>query len=253
MVERVFVVGDLHGQHNVARRLLEAAGIVDKEGARIRDPSVGTVQLGDLINGTRSSLARDAATLRKARAWFDVCLVGNHDYPYLGGYGFGGFWRSMEIERLALNVFWHPALAVGGTLLTHAGVADLLGMKARTAKEAEMELVEAWLADRGHPFFALCSPARAGGRDYVGGVLWKDWSEPRSTRFSQVHGHTPQDGPVFVGDRDGVYCANIDVGARSGRVCGVWLDADGRPGEVVEAFVKDSASATDDDQEESET
>lgn len=253
---RTFVVGDAHGRHRLVRRLLEEAGIVDGQGARIRERGVATVQTGDLIHATAETRLDDAAILRNANAWFDVCLVGNHEYPYLGGFGFGGFCRLNEIDRLVYNVSWHPAVAIGGTLVTHAGVAELLGVRSSSASAAARELAEAWLADRQHPFFAACSPARAGGKDFVGGILWKDWREQRSLEFSQVHGHTPQpDGPVFVGDREGVFCANLDVGARArglwlsdrrpSRVCGLWLDDDGRPGDYVVAEALDGDDAVE--------
>lgn len=228
---RTFVVGDTHGRHRIVRELLEAAGIVDEDGARVRLPDVRTVHLGDLIHGTSRSRGDDLAILRKANAWFDVCLIGNHEYAYLGGFPFGGFRPSTEVEGCVRNVFWRPAIAVGDTLLTHAGVADLIGLRSTSAADAAVELAEAWLADRQHPFFAACSPARAGGRDHVGGILWKGAEERCASAFSQVHGHTPNpDGPRFSGDQGGIYRANLDVGARDGRVCGLWLDENGRPG-----------------------
>lgn len=227
---RTFVVSDAHGRHREVRALLRAAGIVDEQGRRVRDAEVRTVQVGDLVNATRSTREDDVAILGYAHGWFDVLLIGNHEYPYLGGYAFGGFEAFPDVRSAVEALPWRPAVAVGGTLVTHAGVAELIGVQSSSAGEAAVEIAEAWLADPGHPFFAACSPARAGGRQMVGGVLWRDASEPRSLAFPQVHGHTPrQDGPEFVGDPSGSWCANLDVGARSGRVSGLWLDERGAP------------------------
>lgn len=234
---RTLVVSDSHGRHRHVRRLLAGAGVLDDEGRRIRDYDVRVVHIGDLINGTKVTREQDEAILHRAVSWFDVLILGNHEYGYLGGYGFKGFVRYAEVERLIRDLVWRPAVAVGETLLTHAGVADALGVRSRDASSAAVEIGEAWLADPGHPFFAACGSGPRGGKQLVGGILWRDASEPRSVAFSQVHGHTPNpSGPTFVGDPGGVFCGNIDVGAREGRVAAVWLDDAGRlAGDVLVA------------------
>lgn len=223
-MKRWLVVGDVHGRHIVLRCLLERAGVVDTDGVRVRDPEVTTIQVGDLIHGTAKTWEDDAATLRKAGSWFDALCIGNHEHGYFGGGGFQGFRRVAEVERLVWNLRWVPAVAVGETLVTHAGVADLLGLRAKTADEAVRELSEAWVLDPSHPYFSATS-----------GVLWRR-AETRSLAFSQIHGHTPVLGdPEFVGNPEGVFAGNIDVDARRGRIAGLWLDEAGRPLDVLVA------------------
>lgn len=236
-----FVVPDLHGRSYLAQGLLEQAGIIDPDGNRIDEKTVRVVQLGDLANCVAGDREIDLALLGRADEWFDVVLVGNHELPYLGGPAFGGFWQS-DVSAAVHAIDWQPALAIGETLLTHAGVVpDLLTGDVESAADAANELASAWTAERGRSFyFAMIGRAR-GGLHQFGGVTWSDAHEPRDSRFSQVHGHTPDpSGPSIRHATNGRFSVNLDVGGHGPvrRIVGLWLDEAGEPrGDVpFEAF-----------------
>lgn len=243
---RTFVTPDLHGRYLLALGLLQEVGIVDEQGARVRDSDVCSVQLGDLANCVAEDRARDAQLLRKARAWFDVCLIGNHEHPYFGGPAFSGFKPIAEIEQLVMNIPWRVALAVGDTLITHAGVAPWLDLP--NAQVAERVLNEAWKDNvAAHPFLAAIGRARYGRSEY-GGVLWRDAiEEPISDSFSQVFGHTADViGPTNdYSPNAGTYALNLDCGGHRDvrRIVGAWLDEDGALLETVEYLLPDKVLA----------
>lgn len=240
---RYFVVPDLHGRMSLASGLLFEAGLIDERGVRVSRDDVRVVQLGDLANCCAGDRDRDLALLRKARAWFDVILVGNHEHPYFGGPRFNGFFPLNEVEQAIRNLSWRPAYAVGGTLLTHAGVTPGwfkgFGGNDLGAADAEAILNAAWKANPARsPFFATISYAR-GGYAKNGGVIWSDWNrERRDYRFSQVHGHTPvASGPKKrQSPKRGTFAINLDVGGHGpvSRIVGLWLDEDGKPDGFVE-------------------
>lgn len=243
---RTLVVPDLHGRYGLALALLRAAGIVDGRGTRI-DYESRIVQFGDLANCVGRDRDGDLRLLRKARAWFDVLLVGNHEHPYFGGSAFTGFMLVAEVERAVRNLTWQPAIAVGGTLVTHAGVHPGWKLPADAAL-AEGDIRAAWqqrTAD--HPLIAQIGPARRGlyaeqarrfGLPLFGGVLWRDASEDIDTGFNQVYGHTVNpDGPIRVDHPNGCWAINLDCGGHHDvrRIVGVWLDAAGGFDGFVEA------------------
>lgn len=237
---RTLVVGDVHGRYDLALGLLRTAGVVDGLGTRV-DYDVRTVQVGDLANCVARDRDQDLRVLRKARAWFNVRLVGNHEYPYLGGGGFSGFARLAEVEQAILNVPWQPAVAVGATLVTHAGVHPalvplLLNGEDLAADEAEAVLRAAWQHNPAHPWFDQCGGARGGSAAH-GGILWRDANaEPVSDRWNQVFGHTPDpDGPTRTEHPSGTWSLNIDVAGKAGHVlCGAWID---EAGELLDTIV----------------
>lgn len=234
---RTFVVPDSHGRWDLVAALLAEAGVPPSAGARA---GVAAVHLGDLANCVRDSVVDDVASLEAARGWFDAVLVGNHEWPYINRHDhpFSGFSFDDEVYRgvkqLLDDGILKPCLLVGGTLLTHAGVAA--GWEFTTAAEAEKNIRFQWLHSLSDPILTGCSRARGGG-DPFGGILWRDDSEPAAP-FSQVHGHTPhRDGPHHVERPDRSFVLNLDVGASKGwaargetaatRIVGVWLDESG--------------------------
>lgn len=237
---RTFVCPDTHGCYPLLLGLLQQAGIVDKIGTRI-DYEARTVHLGDLANCVARDRDADLRCLRRAASWFDVLIVGNHEYPYLGGSGFAGFMHFPEVERAITRLDWQPALAVGDTLLTHAGVNPAWALP-DDAAEAEDVLRAAWQTNRTHPYFKQVGAAR-GGQAMYGGILWSDFDrERRDTAFRQVHGHTPHRNGPFK--RDGAL--NLDVGVSNGwperhippakRTVGAWLNKDGEVESQVETW-----------------
>ncbi len=244
---RTFITPDLHGRYELALALLREAEIVDARGTRV-DREVRTVQLGDLANCVGADRDGDLRLLRKARAWFDVLLVGNHEHPYWNGPRFSGFVWLAEVERAIRNLHWQPALAIGGTLITHAGLHPDFGL-AKMA-DAEEELRAAWHYDPGeHRYFAQIGPSRRGlsiemARKFslplYGGVLWRDADEQIDDHFNQVFGHTVDlDGPILTEHPNGRWALNLDCGGHRDvrRIAGVWLDEHGQ----IECYVEHHA------------
>ena len=118
---------DLHGRAPAMLALLRAAGVIDADGRRLTEDLV--VQVGDLINGTMMDWDADTEILKKAEGLVDFWVLGNHDaaydYPHLSFQGFApspsvrsGINRWLGSGRLV------PAVVVGDTLITHAGVHE---------------------------------------------------------------------------------------------------------------------------------
>jgi hypothetical protein len=190
-VTDVFVVADAHGRLDLVEGLLALAGAE-------RGPSRTIVHLGDLVNCVASSIDDDLATLEAAPDLFDVLLCGNHEHPYFGGPTFSGFFRSEDVATAMLRLPWKAAFAAGEFLVTHAGLGRaLVGGSALSARAHANILNRAWADNPGRDaYFAAISRYR-GGLSEVGGILWSDWQEPKSTAgFSQIVGHTP--GPIRV-------------------------------------------------------
>jgi hypothetical protein len=237
---KTLIVPDAHGRYDLVRKLLENAGVIDSAGGRVYDPEVLVVQTGNLIGGEIKTRDEDAALLRKANSWFDVVLVGSHEHGYFGGQPFSGFQVLREVERLIRDVPFRPGHAVGGTLVTHAGVAEKLGMQSRCAADAAVELAEAWTLDTRHPFFSTVSRSFNGPAE-VGGVLWSDGRiaraedgtrqivEKRERRYSQAYGHASvADAPLVYGEPDGWFAVNVLL-ADSRSMVALWLDGEGKP------------------------
>ncbi len=232
----VFVVADAHGRHDLVEGLLNQERLLRGQ----RADGTAVVHVGDLINAVASSISDDLECLRRAREWFDVYLVGNHEHPYFGGPRFSGFWRDPEIERalFALESIIQPTLAYEGVLVSHAGLTvEMAGPEEdhsgwETAEAADEEIRWAWSqrSMRGTiPLFAAIGWSR-GGSSRFGGILWSDWEEPKALAFNQVVGHSVG-REVRWQRRDGKFAVCIDLGASkevNGALAGAWI----RDGEV---------------------
>lgn len=264
---RTFVVPDVHGRFSALEALLTTAGVIDAEGERIREREFTTaghfepfevVSIGDLLNGTLADQSGDEECLLKAQDWFDKLILGNHESGYIfANMGFNGYWASPAIKslynKLYRDGFIVPAALVGDTLLSHAGVHAYFEFE--SAAEAHEAILDVWndysqyRDDYSQKFYfgqveipkalLLDAVAKArGGSAPFGGILWSDWSEPKSAYFNQVVGHTPvKIGPIvtrYMGA--GISHVNIDCSAKSGLVpTGLWLDAEGQIDSYVTA------------------
>jgi len=258
---RVLVLPDLHGRPDALAALLRAAGVTDDRGARAPGDDL-VVQLGDLINGTMADWDNDERILRDAEGLIDFWCLGNHDaaydYPHLAFNGFAptpavrsGINRWLGSGKLV------PAIVIGDTLISHAGVHEQFAFE--TAKDAADAIEDVWaryheyahVRMTGAPHYSDDAfrfrahgnevslpkallldglPKSRGGWSPLGGILWADWAEPKNTRFSQVVGHTSMaDGPVLTQYlQTERFTLNIDAGAKKGlSPYGVWLDSDG--------------------------
>lgn len=234
---RTLVVPDLHGRFLLGRGLLEQEGVLDPEDnfCRVRDTEVRVVQLGDLANCVPADRDGDLALLRRAGSWFDVLLVGNHEYPYLGGTSFSGFFPLMEVEQAVRNLSWRAAYAVGETLVTHAGVSAGFLPDLPACEIADL-LNSAWLTKPRHPWFSQCGVGR-GGSALHGSVLWRDDSESLDVGLSQVYGHTVDtSGPIHRTHGES-FSLNLDCGGHgphADRIAAAWLSDDGTLDRIVE-------------------
>jgi Calcineurin-like phosphoesterase len=254
-----FVIPDLHGRPEMLRSLLRSVGLIDAFGQRI-DPGISVVSIGDLCNGVLKSIDGDEQSLLLAQDWIDLFILGNHEAGYLfPNLGFNGFVSSPPLQSLYRSLHRKgkivPAVLIGETLLTHAGVQEYYAFK--DAVEAYENIMDVWDRyeelrndwdqkfdfDDGKtqiPKALLLDgiSAARGGSAPMGGILWSDWrKETKNTNFSQVVGHTPiAIGPVLhtYGIDEDIFHLNIDCGAKSDlSPVGVWLDARGRIVEFV--------------------
>lgn len=263
---RTLVLPDLHGNHEYLESLLIQSGAL-VGGHRSKDIEV--ISIGDLINGTEEDQDDDAFICQLAQKWIDKIIIGNHETHLLNTCisTFEGAYESpfvqTEMNRLERQGKFVPALLIGDTLLTHAGVhADFMFP---TATDAFMAIWDSFqnyweyiediknkrivystkdayrftkkkhndiLVPRGALLDGV-STYRDGQEDR-GGILWADHDEPKSRRFSQIFGHTPKlDGPILTRSiGTNVFSLNIDSGAKSGKL--PWAVMVDEYGELVE-------------------
>lgn len=264
MTMAVFVIPDLHGRHDALIALLKAAELIDENNERINWPTNHMiVQVGDMINGTMKDWANDEKTMELADGLVDYWIMGNHDICYHHNITFKGFSPNPAVQtgvnRWMNRGLMVPAIVIGDTLITHAGVHEDYNFD--TAQNAFEAIDDAWVNYSDYEssldsfklrsvygkvvhlskadLFGAISYAR-GGKSPRGGILWSDWNEPKNSNFNQVFGHTPMmDGPVMTTYRgSGRFILNIDVGTKSGRdPVGVWINLDGSLGSFVTAKI----------------
>lgn len=272
---RTFVVPDIHGRYESLRALLTRAGVLDSEGKRhpaLEFVAKGSwepyqvVSIGDLANATLVDQNGDERCLLAVREWFDTLILGNHESGYLfNNMGFNGYYPAPHLRSLynALRAEGKvvPAVLVGKTLLTHAGVHKYFEFD--TPLDAYDAIWDVWnnyeqyRDDWGEKFYfgpnieipkALLLDAvsgKRGGGTPFGGIVWSDWEEPKNDKFSQVVGHTPKkNGPIITEYKStGVFHLNIDCAAKKGLPpSGVWLDEDGRVDHYVTVTADDIAA-----------
>jgi len=229
-----FVVPDCHGNVELVAGLLQQETLIDENFDRVvHHPDYGEVtivQLGDLCNCISSSVDEDKACLGFAPDWFDVYLVGNHEYPYFAGYnhGFSGFWRDVEIERA---LYWlhdrkliQVAYSAGDVLITHAGLTSwarnqLGNLGNLGAAHYSVVLNKLWDLNPRHPVLSAVGRERGGWRE-SGGILWAHWGETLPRNLRQVVGHTVG---KEIRQRGKAYCIDLGAGKRSSRIAGCWI------------------------------
>lgn len=234
---RTLIVGDTHGWYDRLAALLIQEEIIHPETmGRIND-DVRVVHVGDLGNFSDDSLTRDQICFDAADNWFDEILWGNHDYSAVTrrmrfkGYGEPANETRIWIRDLQRKGKLVLATSAHGFLITHAGLHPhygaifeddpdpkrIAGFLNEALKEGDGDiLAQLWLSV-GH--------SRGGRKGDVGGLLWRDISEPIWEGVRQVFGHSAdRDGVVrTVGDPNSPSYA-IDIGAKNhSRQAGIWL------------------------------
>lgn len=177
MTQKVVVVGDLHGQHEVVTKVLAAEGYI-------------VVFIGDYLDSFDRSVVEQLHTIHLVLGAINkepervFGLKGNHEISYLDRYmQCSGY--SYELKhQLDHSVDMSPLLDymwVGDYLITHAGVSERLLHDLDTTLEDYL--------DKGN--YNQIGRAR-GGPNSVGGLYWCDWwreFEPLDD-VPQVVGHT---------------------------------------------------------------
>jgi hypothetical protein len=207
--------------------LLLEVGAINEDGSR--NDGFFIVQLGDLIHGGHDVTAADAETLHLARTYIDLCLIGNHELPFITPLptAFVGMHRERgrayhPVAQRALNTamregFFHAAAAVDGWLITHAGLVSAYLHDDESANADLRAASELPLPERANAFADALnqhflnrlstherdlvvdgvSPYRGGGAAH-GSIFWADLNEVLASAFEfanpvpQIVGHTPR-------------------------------------------------------------
>jgi hypothetical protein len=241
---KTFALADIHGNWELAKRALIAAGAVDFDPATgniKKKPGITLIQLGDIINGTKDSVERDLVALENVPL-FDYVIVGNHDFPYWNNdpaSSFYGFEWNDEINAAIDKHRWRfkAAKAVGEVLLTHAGLSREYEGVWASAQQAADYIDKIWRTTQADRLFTGIGRTR-GGPDKYGGIMWSDWSEAKTRTFSQLFGHTPGNKirkRLSTTQDTAQYC--IDLGGKGGqRVGGAWIEHEYQKPTIVTPF-----------------
>jgi hypothetical protein len=209
------VVGDVHGRGDLLRALLRALGALDSCDQRRR--GFWIVQVGDLLD-RRASGEANLEVARLAVQSLDVVLAGNHEVELLSE---ARTEHGAALSTLASRGWPHAAAALGGWLVSHAGVhPELTHGLPRRAEECVIEINDRWHRRSRDascdPLFDWVGPAKGGVAPY-GGLFWRaqsEWPPEGHTPWGQICGHAPQPRPRLVaGPR-----WRIDVGATGSRL-----------------------------------
>jgi len=203
------IVGDLHGQVEIARRVL-----------KVTKGHYNVVFVGDYLDSfTRTPEEQfDTITTVVGAARFEpervTALLANHERSYLYDEPCAG-WNSQthELVNYYGDVFRETLkdyVWVGDVLVTHAGVT-LKAIPYKPDADDFRPLVEEFLHG---PYRNMVGRAR-GGRDPVGGIYWCDFNhefEP-IPGIRQVFGHTRGNGIRTKGDNWCIDCLEDRDGA----------------------------------------
>jgi hypothetical protein len=234
---RNLIIGDVHGHFKNLRRLLIEQGAINEDNERINQDTLKVYCTGDLIDGGVNRMG-DFLILDYIEEWFDEVVIGNHEYPFMGGPAFVGLrshdrqlqLRLLELEEKGVYV---PSIAIGDTLLTHAGLSSRWSFK--TAQDANDAIRAIWdnaiETTDDVPILDWVGPGRSKFGNDVGGVFWLDWSEPRNLNINQVVGHTSFiEGPIVTRyAKNTIEHWNVDAAGKFGLGLGGIIIEEGQP------------------------
>ena len=181
---KTLVVGDLHGQVDLAKAAIDTGYPVVFVGDYLDSFRVGRDKQVETIEFVLDCIRKDLA----------IGLVGNHDLSYMLGYNqfpcsghSKGFRTKLMYKDLIQEMFQHLKYFTfaEGFLISHAGVSNEF-LKANNIT------LDKYLEDG---IFTDCGFAR-GGHCPVGGLLWCDWRFEFSPipDQPQIVGHSRGDG-----------------------------------------------------------
>lgn len=184
-----YVVGDLHGQLEIAMKAI-----------RIGAP---VIFLGDYLDSHRVGIEDQVRTLQyvldavkdgQARA-----LFGNHERSYIDDHMMCSGFKHATLAHV-MHLDWSPLehyIEAEGFLMTHAGVsAKLLDVTGSTVAE----YLEAGSYDQ--------IGRSRGGSQVSGGLYWCDWNRDfvPVDGTKQIVGHTRGD---IIREKDGNFCIDV--------------------------------------------
>ena len=170
---KTLVVGDLHGQIEIAKAAIK------------KDMPV--IFMGDYLDSYVRSVTDQVSTLRyvldAVEAGQARALIGNHEHSYITkGMRCSGWDGATELHVTHLDLSpLEDYIWAEGFLLSHAGVSN------RLLKYMDISL-EDYLAEEN--FYQI--GRYRGGRDPVGGLFWCDWNQEfeEVPGIPQIVGHT---------------------------------------------------------------
>lgn len=196
MTNKVFYIGDSHSNYRSVIGLLKQVGICGGDGKRI-DFDTFVVHNGDLANCVLKSRDEDLRSLALVGDIIDLLLLGNHEAPYFNITSFNGFFHYPEIKEKLFELEERGLIKIAYAvlddplLLSHAGL-NKSWQSTETANEAA-KLVNYAFKTRQNPAVLTAVGVSRGGWG-EGGILWADWSEGKTTKFTQIVGHSAGDG-----------------------------------------------------------
>lgn len=234
MNETTLIIGDVHGNWNALRDILQRAGAMDENEERVAGFRI--ISVGDVVNCApnntryRGFFPDDYKTLHAVykRNLIDEICVGNHELFYTHDREsgrFGGMAYSTDMLHPALEPLmktmtkqgiYKAATTAHGWLITHAGVApQFQAMQKYTEIEQGEKNVEEWarmlnyyLNEREDPI--IDNAGYSVGGMGIGGIVWfrpddifiaDQYGKHRDGRvdLKQIVGHTiDADNPQYL-------------------------------------------------------
>jgi len=221
-MKRTIVLGDIHAEGDKLEKALLHVGAIDANGNK--NPDVHVIANGDFLNFGYGSKEADFYA-----RWFgmvDHANLGNHEGAAIGAPVHNGYEaRDLDCERMFREDYrngrWQIATAVGGWLVTHAGIHPEY-LEELFPGERDVAVIAEGLNDLYfdtltsdnrndlHPVFYQMCKWRSGWGTRAwpqfdtnppkGGVLWldaKEWDGITSP-VPQIIGHSPQEHPRYL-------------------------------------------------------
>lgn len=187
---KTFVVGDLHGQYEIAENVL-----------KLVDDNTRVVFVGDYLDSFTRHSVDCVGTLNivleacKSNPNNVIGLMGNHELSYLmgdmrcSGYNAATYAQILPI-RTDINKFFSEYYKISeNTIVTHAGITGLFDQSSIGNESAELKTIEMVLSEP--EFKYAIGYARGGGYPH-GGIFWCDWYREfiPFQHVSQIVGHS---------------------------------------------------------------
>lgn len=235
--ERVYAIGDIHGECALFEALI---GAIEADDAARAAAETTVVLLGDLIDrGPRSADVIAAARSWQARRQVRI-ILGNHEEMFLRSFMDLGTFRQFMVHGGRETLLSYP---IDGQAFNAATVEEAQLMMEQVVPDEDREFLENFEDFIVIGDYLFVHAGIMPGEPLLG-------QSPTTTRWIRepflshaephahvvVHGHTIADAPVIAINRIG-----IDTGAyRSGRLTAIGLES--REGWLIEAIAHDDGA-----------